>query len=185
MSETGHHQDLRVDWETYHHLIERLIVAVHQSGWKFDQILCLARGGLRVGDVFSRVFGLPLSILATSSYRENAGQTRGALQISSSMTTTSTTTKESPGLRGRVLLLDDLADSGETLSGVCQHLLKAYPEIESIKTGVLWYKMSSSVAPDFFVEKLVSNPWIHQPFEVYDNISPQELVEKSMKVISK
>lgn len=179
MSETSHHQDLRVDWETYHHLIERLIVVVHQSGWKFDQILCLSRGGLRVGDVFSRVFGLPLSILATSSYRENAGQTRGALRIANSITTAS------PGLRGRVLLLDDLADSGETLIGVCQHLLKVYPEIESIKTGVLWYKKSSSVAPDFFVEKLVSNPWIHQPFEVYDNISPQDLVEKSMKAISK
>ena len=36
-------------------------------GWRFDQILCLARGGLRVGDQLSRIFEVPLAILATSS----------------------------------------------------------------------------------------------------------------------
>ena len=28
-------------------LIERLALKVHQSGWAFDTILCLARGGMR------------------------------------------------------------------------------------------------------------------------------------------
>lgn len=179
MSETGTNQDLWVDWETYHRLIERLIVLVDQSGWKFDQILCLARGGLRVGDVFSRVFDLPLAILATSSYRENAGFIQGDLEIASFITMTQGT------LKGHVLLLDDLVDTGETLSGVSQHLLRTYPSIESVKTGVLWYKTCSSVEPDFFVEKLSSNPWIHQPFEVYDGLSPQDLVENSAGVSMK
>lgn len=176
MSQTSTHQDLWVDWATYHQLIERLIVLVDQSGWKFDQILCLARGGLRVGDVFSRVFDRPLAILATSSYRENAGQTQGDLEIASFITMTQGT------LKGHVLLLDDLVDSGETLSGVSQHLVRTYPSIESVKTGVLWYKACSSFEPDFFVERLSTNPWIHQPFEVYDTLSAQDLVEKSAKV---
>ena len=176
MSPTGSTQDLWVDWATYHRLIERLVVLVDQSGSKFDQILCLARGGLRVGDVFSRVFNLPLAILATSSYRENAGHTRSDLEIASFITMSHGT------LKGRVLLLDDMVDSGETLSGVSQHLLRTYPSVESVKTGVLWYKACSSVAPDFFVEKLPSFIWIHQPFEVYDGLSVQDLVEKSAKV---
>ncbi len=176
MSQTSTNQDLWVDWATYHQLIERLIVIVEQSGWKFDQILCLARGGLRVGDVFSRVFDRPLAILATSSYRENAGQTQGDLEIASFITMTQGT------LKGHVLLLDDLVDSGETLSGVSQHLVRTYPSIESVKTGVLWYKVCSSFEPDFFVERLSTNPWIHQPFEVYDTLSAQDLVEKSAKV---
>lgn len=171
-------QDLWVDWATYHQFIERLIVLVDQSGWKFDQILCLARGGLRVGDVFSRVFDRPLAILATSSYRENAGHTQGDLEIASFITMTQGT------LKGHVLVLDDLVDSGNTLSGVSQHLMRTYPSIESVKTGVLWYKACSSFEPDFFVEKLLSNPWIHQPFEVYDTLSAQDLVEKSAKVLT-
>jgi hypoxanthine phosphoribosyltransferase len=176
MSQTESTQDLWVDWATYHQLIERLIVLVEQSGWKFDQVLCLARGGLRVGDVFSRVFDRPLAILATSSYRENAGHTQGDLEIASFITMTKGT------LKGHVLVLDDLVDSGETLSGVSQHLMRTYPSIESVKTGVLWYKACSRFEPDFYVEKLSSNPWIHQPFEVYDTLSAQDLVEKSSKV---
>ena len=63
-------KDLYVTWNQYHDLIEDLCVKVHDSGWEFDHILCLARGGLRIGDVFSRVFDKPLAILTTSSYRE-------------------------------------------------------------------------------------------------------------------
>ena len=60
MSATGQSgTDLWVDWDQYHCLIEQLIVRVHQSGWEFDQILCLARGGMRVGDIFTRVFDRP------------------------------------------------------------------------------------------------------------------------------
>lgn len=179
MSHSEAAQDLWVDWETYHQLIERLVVLVDESGCEFDQILCLARGGLRVGDVFSRVFNLPLAVLATSSYRENLGQTQGVLEIAPFVTMTQGT------LKGRVLVLDDLVDSGETLHGVRQHLLRTYPSIDSIKTGVLWYKTCSSVEPDFFAEKLSGNPWIHQPFERYDSISAQDLAQKSIKVISK
>ena len=65
--------DLYVSWEDYHRLIEQLALQVYESGYKFDCILCLARGGLRVGDVISRIYDKPLAILAASSYREAAG----------------------------------------------------------------------------------------------------------------
>ncbi|MGI4816079.1 MAG: phosphoribosyltransferase, partial [Janthinobacterium lividum] len=41
-------KNLWVDWIEYHSLIEQLALIIHESGWKFDKILCLARGGLRV-----------------------------------------------------------------------------------------------------------------------------------------
>ena len=69
-------KNLWVGWDEYHRLIELLALQVHASGWKFDQILCLARGGLRVGDQLSRIYDVPLAILATSSYREAAGTSR-------------------------------------------------------------------------------------------------------------
>ncbi len=74
-------KDLWVSWDEYHRAIERLALQVHESGWKFDQVLCLARGGLRPGDIFSRIFDVPLAILSTSSYREDAGTVRGDLDI--------------------------------------------------------------------------------------------------------
>ena len=61
--------DKHYSWDDYIDLNERLVHAVAKSGWQFDSILCLSRGGMRPGDFFSRVYDMPLAILATSSYR--------------------------------------------------------------------------------------------------------------------
>ena len=54
LTEDGKH--LYVSYDEYHNLIEKLAIKIHQSGWQFDTILCLARGGLRPGDILSRIF---------------------------------------------------------------------------------------------------------------------------------
>jgi hypoxanthine phosphoribosyltransferase len=162
-------RDLWVSWEAYHGLIERLALNVHESGWQFDKILCLARGGMRVGDVMSRIFDVPLGILATSSYREAAGTQQGQLDIAQFITITRGT------LDGRVLLVDDMVDTGMTFNRVNQHLLTQFPAISEMRSAVLWWKGHAQVHPDYFVEKLPTNPWIHQPFEDYDSIRPHQL----------
>ena len=52
--------DLFVSWQDYIDLNEQLVLKVADSGWKFDSLLCLARGGMRPGDIFSRVYSKPL-----------------------------------------------------------------------------------------------------------------------------
>ena len=160
---------LRVDWNDYHRLIERLARIVRDSGYQFDQILCLARGGLRIGDVFSRLFKVPLAILSTSSYREAAGTQQGELNIAHNMTSTA------GPLAGRILLMDDLADSGVTLQAVQSHLKQHFPAVTEVRSAVIWTKTCSVIRPDYCVEYLPDSPWIHQPFEMYDNMKPDEL----------
>ena len=166
-AESGGH--LWVSWDEYHQAIESLVRIVHQSGWQFDQALCLARGGLRPGDVFSRLFKVPLAILSTSSYREAAGTRRGELDISNSITSTA------GPLAGRILLIDDLVDSGITLQRVQEHLQQHFPQVTEVRSAVIWYKASSVMRPDFYLEYLPDNPWIHQPFEQYDDMTPDQL----------
>jgi hypoxanthine phosphoribosyltransferase len=162
-------KDLWVSWDEYHRLIERLALKVHESGWKFDQVLCLARGGVRPGDVFSRIFDVPLAILSTSSYREEAGTVRGDLDIAKYMTMT-----KGP-LAGKILLVDDLADSGVTLDKVTRHLSENFSGVTEVRSAVIWVKGTSSILPDYFLEELPHNPWIHQPFENYDGLRPHQL----------
>ena len=163
---------LNVSWEQYHALIERLALAVHESGYAFDQIICIARGGLRVGDVLSRIYEKPLAILSTHSYAADGGTVRGELVIAEHMTMTS------PKLGSRVLVVDDMVDSGHTLAKVVAELPRRYAHIESLKSAVLWWKACSVFRPDFHVDYLPDNPWIHQPFEVYDHLRPQELAAR-------
>lgn len=162
-------KDLWVSWDQYHRLTERLALKVYESNWHFDMVLCLARGGVRPGDVFSRIFDVPLAILSTSSYREEAGTKQGNLDIAKYMTMT-----KGP-LKGRILLVDDLADSGVTLMKVREHLKEHYAEVTDVRSAVIWVKGSSAIKPDYYLEELPHNPWIHQPFEDYDGLRPHQL----------
>jgi hypothetical protein len=40
---------------------------------------------------------------------------------------------------------------------------------------VIWCKACSSVRPDYYLQYLPNNPWIHQPFEEYDSLRPHQL----------
>ncbi len=170
LTEDGKH--LYVSYDEYHGLIEKLALKVHQSGWEFDTILCLARGGLRPGDILSRIFDKPLAIMSTSSYRAESGTVQGHLDIAKFITT------PKAEIAGRVLLVDDLADSGHTLHAVMNMLRSNYTPISELRSAVIWTKAMSTFTPDYSVEFLGTNPWIHQPFEGYDTLSPEKLLQK-------
>ncbi|MBI5272232.1 MAG: phosphoribosyltransferase [Burkholderiales bacterium] len=169
LTDDGKH--LYVSWDEYHLLIERLALKVHESGWQFDQILCLARGGMRPGDVLSRIFDKPLAIMSTSSYRAEAGTIQGRLDMAKYIT------MPKGELAGRVLLGDDLADSGVTLHAVVDRL-RGLPSIAELRSAVIWTKAASSYTPDYYVDMLATSPWIHQPFEDYDQLRPEALARK-------
>ena len=170
LTEDGKH--LYVSYDEYHNLIEKLALKVYQSGWQFDTILCLARGGMRPGDILSRVFDKPLAIMSTSSYRADAGTVQGHLDIARFITT------PKGEIAGRVLLVDDLADTGHTLKAVFEMLKSNYAPITELRSAVIWTKGVSTFVPDYSVEFLPTNPSIHQPFENYDSMTPQMLLEK-------
>ena len=147
LTEDGKH--LYVSYDEYHSLIEKLALRVHQSGWQFDTILCLARGGLRPGDTV-----------------------QGHLDIARFITT------PKGEIAGRVLLVDDLADTGHTLNAVIKMLKTNYAPITELRSAVIWTKALSTFEADYSVEYLPTNPWIHQPFETYDSLNPDKLLEK-------
>ncbi|GFE71308.1 phosphoribosyltransferase [Chroococcus sp. FPU101] len=162
--------DLYVSWDEYHQSIEKLAVLLHQSDWEFDQIVCIAKGGLRVGDILCRLFRKPLAILSTSSYTGDDNKTRGELTFSKYL---SMTTEK---MGNRILLADDLADSGITLQETINWLKNQFPEqVQEVRTAVIWYKGTSVIKPDYYVEYLSDSPWIHQPFERYEIMTPADL----------
>ena len=164
-------KDIWVSWDQYHRLIENLAIAIADSGWVFDQIVCVARGGLRVGDVLSRLYRLPLAVLSASSYRDNSGREQGQLDIAPEISMVS----GQPS--GRILLVDDMVDTGLTFAQVHSHLHTKYPAIKEIRTAVIWWKAHSVVRPDYAAQFLEGSPWIHQPFESYDSLSLKTLKE--------
>lgn len=167
-------EDLYVSWSEYHQKVERLAAKVYQSQWQFNQIICLAKGGLRVGDIFARIFDQPLAIMFTCSYGGPDNRTRGQIKFSEHLATVE------KQINSQVLLVDDLVDSGYSLQATVEWLKQHYGDsIGEIRTAVIWCKSCSIIEPDYYVDYLENDPWIHQPFEMYEQMNPVDLLAKS------
>ena len=165
--------DLHVSWTDYYHKIEQLALKVYASGWEFNQIVCLAKGGLRIGDILCRLSDQPLAILSTSSYGGAGNRLRGSITFSHDLSMTTA------NLGNRVLLVDDLVDSGQSLKRSISWLEHKYGfYIDEIRTAALWRKECSTIEPDYYVDYLADNPWIHQPFEKYEDMSLADLAKQ-------
>ncbi len=57
----------------------------------------------------------------------------------------------------RVLVVDDIADSGETLQAIIHFLQNEFPSVE-FKSATLYYKNTSCYRPDFWINE--ANQWI-------------------------
>ena len=168
--------DLHVSWDEYHKKTEELAIKIYNDGWKFNQVVCIAKGGMRVGDIFARLFDVPLAILSVESYsgEGNKKDKKGSVIFSRDLA------KTTPNIGSRVLLVDDLADSGITLKKSIDwldHIYGFYLD-EPIRTGVIYYKSVSNYKPDYYVDYLKDSPWIHFPYEKYDGISVEDLINK-------
>ena len=164
--------DLHISWDEYRSKTEDLAKKIHKDGWQFNQVVCIAKGGMRVGDVMARIFDVPLAILSVESYKgEGVKNKRGAITFSRDLT------KTTPNLGSKVLIIDDLADSGITLENSGEWLERSYGFYfsEPVKTGVLFYKSVSNFEPNHYVDYLDDSPWIHMPYEKYETIRPADL----------
>ncbi|MFQ5912888.1 MAG: phosphoribosyltransferase [Nitrospinota bacterium] len=167
--------DLFVSWSEYNKKIEDLACQVRDSGWNFNQIICIAKGGLRIGDIFSRLFDRPLAILSVESYGGEQRTERSNIIFSRDLA------KTSPNLGSHVLVVDDLVDSGITLTKSVDWLKHFYGfYVEEIRTAALWYKAVSTFRPDYYVDYLEDSPWIHQPFEKYERMKVEDLVPSAV-----
>ena len=170
---------LIIDWKEYNQIVEKLAIQIHKSGFKPNLLIGIMRGGAPIIDVLSRVFKLKCAYLAVESYSgEGVEHQQGALVFSREMRSTG------QEMSGKLLLCDDLSDTGITLNKSIDWLKKYPPlkgKIKEIKTAVLWKKKDSTFEPNFCAQRLDSNPWIVQPFEHYEEIKVEDLIEKHQK----
>ena len=169
-------EKLIIDWKEYNLIVEKLALQIHNSVYKPDLLIGIARGGLPIIDVCSRIFKLKCAYLAVESYSgKEIEDQQGTLVFSREMSSTV------QDMKGNILLCDDLSDTGVTLNKSIDWLKKYPPlkgKIKNIKTAVLWKKKDSTFEPDFCAQRLDDNPWIVQPFERYEEVRIEDLIKK-------
>ena len=172
-------EKLIVDWNNYNKTVESLAIQIHESGYKPNLLVGIMRGGAPMIDLLSRLFKLKCAYLAVESYSgKGVEDEQGEIVFSREMSSIA------KNMGGRILLCDDLSDTGITLNKSVDWLKKYEPiknKIEDIKTATLFKKKQSTFEPDFCANKLPDNPWIVQPFEIYEELRIEEIKKKHQK----
>tara|TARA_B100001741_G_C16377705_1_gene516302 strand:- start:274 stop:798 length:525 start_codon:yes stop_codon:yes gene_type:complete len=170
---------LIVNWDQYNQTVEKLAIQIDQSKYKPTILIGIMRGAAPMIDVLSRIFKLKCAYLAVESYSgKGIEDEQGDIVFSREMSSIA------PNMGGRILLCDDLSDTGITFNKSIDWLKSYGPikdKIEDIKTATLWKKKKSSFEPDFCAVKLQDNPWIVQPFEIYEEVRIEDLIKKYRK----
>ena len=168
---------LIITFDEYTKIVEKLAIEIHNN-YKPTVLVGIMRGAAPILDILSRILKLPIAYIVIQSYvgkgmEDKQGQLMFAREISSLAEN-----KEF----NKVLLVDDLSDTGLTLNKSIEWLRKYEPTknfIKEVKTACLWKKKSSTFEPDFCPVKLDSDPWIVQPTEHYEELSIEEIIKKN------
>ena len=166
-----------VEWEEYKKIVEKLAIEVHKS-YRPTVLIGIMRGAAPIIDILSRILKLPIAYIVIQSYsgkglEDQQGQLMFAREISS--------LANNEDFK-KVLLIDDLSDTGLTLNKSIEWLRNYGPTkdfIKEVKTACLWKKKSSKFEPDFCPIRLDSDPWIVQPTEHYEELSIDEIVKRN------
>ena len=112
-----------------------------------DTLIAIARGGLTLGHAYASATD-NRQLMSINSILYEGDQRGKSCEIFNV-----------PELQHakKVLLLDDIVDSGQTIKEVLAHLQKCFPDVE-FKIAAIYYKTTAVITPDFYIHE--ANDWI-------------------------
>jgi hypoxanthine phosphoribosyltransferase len=172
-------EKLIIKFDEYLDTVEKLALTISQN-YKPTVLVGIMRGAAPIIDILSRILKLPTAYIVIQSYSGSGIENKqGELIFARDISSIASNSDYE-----RVLLVDDLSDTGLTLNKSIEWLKQYEPVknyIKEIKTACLWKKKSSSFTPDFCPIRLNSDPWIIQPTEHYEELNIEKIVSKQKK----
>ena len=172
-------EKLIIKFDEYLDTVEKLALTISQN-YKPTVLVGIMRGAAPIIDILSRILKLPTAYIVIQSYSGSGIENKQGELIFARDISSIASNRDYE----RVLLVDDLSDTGLTLNKSIEWLKQYEPVknyIKEIKTACLWKKKSSSFTPDFCPIRLNSDPWIIQPTEHYEELSIENIVSKQKK----
>jgi hypoxanthine phosphoribosyltransferase len=139
---------MKYDWHFFKKDCKKLAELVKE--YEFSHILAIERGGVFVANELSRYYEIPIITTRISFYD---GKEKRSTPIIKNEPTFSESSK--------VLIVDDLADSGATLK-VAKTLVKCESRL-----ATMIYKDTSVIKPDYFIHSDITD-WCIFPWEDKD-----------------
>lgn len=150
-----------ISWAETERLCQRLAKTIRLSDYRPDLVIAIGRGGFVPARLLCDYLQImDLTSIRIEHYLPGADRREEAI-IRYPL---------KADIRGRrVLLVDDVNDSGDTLAVATQHL-RAFQSAE-IRTAVMHHKTVSDVKVDYCARKIIKWRWLIYPWALHEDIS--------------
>lgn len=154
-------------WDEIYDMLLALADMIKKDDFLPHVIIGISRGGWPPARIMADLLGnVELANIRVEFYR-GVAETKSEPVITQPL---STSVKDK-----KVLVMDDVADTGRSLKLVREHVLKQ--NAKEIKIATIYYKPWSIIVPDYYVR--VTNRWIIFPWERKETV--RSLVERCLK----
>lgn len=148
-----------LSWSEFFEDTVALAHKILSSGYTPGKLVLIARGGLVVGRLLSDLLSVRELVEVHARFYEGPGIT-----LEQPIVTMSVAEEDVRG--ARLLVVDDIVDTGKTLKTVLEKLASYKPE--EVKSAALYVKPWASCKPDFYVK--VTNEWLVFPYEIRETL---------------
>jgi hypoxanthine phosphoribosyltransferase len=149
-----------ITWSRFYALSRKLVRRVHASGYRPDIIVAIGRGGYMPARIVSDFMHIMnLTSFKIEHYAGTQKKKRAVVRYPLGQGVTGS----------RVLLVDDVCDTGDTFAVAAKHLENIGPA--EVRTAVMHYKKTSAFVPDYCACRMVKWRWIIYPWAAAEDIS--------------
>ncbi|MEM3759619.1 MAG: phosphoribosyltransferase [Candidatus Bathyarchaeia archaeon] len=151
-------------WNQIYSMLLNLADRIRKNGFKPDIIVGVSRGGWPPARVLSDLMDNPNLANVRAEFYLGVAETKGEPTL---------TQPVSVDVAGKkVLVVDEIADTGKSLKLVKEHIVKQ--GAREVKIATVYYKPWSIIKPDYY-EKETSR-WVVFPWEIKETV--QKIVKK-------
>jgi len=154
-------------WEQIYEMLLNVASKIRRGSFKPDVIVGVSRGGWTPARIMSDLLENPEMANVKAEFYMGICETKGEPVITQPVSVSVRSKK--------VLVVDDVADTGKSLRLVKAHLMEQ--GATEVKIATIYYKPWSIVVPDYYEKE--SSHWIIFPWERKETV--KNLIEKSRR----
>ena len=144
-----------VSWREVEKLVDNIASRINK---KYNVIIGINRGGLVPSVLLSQVTKIRHGVTTIESYQGHNKIKKCKVSYHVSMI-------GNLDKKSKILLVDDIADSGHSLIEVMKILKSLGCKEGNIDTATLHYKIQSKFKPTFYGKKVPNYDWLNYPWE--------------------